>query len=213
MLCGIDEAGRGPVIGPMVVAALTVENEQVLRDLGVRDSKKLTPARREELAESISRVAEFEVAIIQPQEIDEQTRHISLNELEIRTFALLINKTRAEDVYVDACESNERAFASKLQAHLEYRPRLVCENEADDLYPVVSAASIVAKVRRDSIIREIEKEIGQPIGSGYPHDPITKSFLEKWIKDKRCAPPHTRMCWATTKRAMSLANTSRLDDW
>jgi ribonuclease HII len=213
MLCGVDEAGRGPVIGPMVVAALVIKDDKALKDMGVRDSKKLTPMRREELAESISQVAEFEVAVIQPSEIDELTRHISLNELEIRTFAQLINKLRAEDVYVDACESNERAFTLKLQAHLAYRPRLVCKNEADDTYPVVSAASIIAKVRRDSIIREIEKEIGQPIGSGYPHDPVTKAFLEKWIKQKRCAPPYTRMCWATTKRAVSLAKTSKLDEW
>jgi ribonuclease HII len=213
MLCGVDEAGRGPVIGPLVVAALAIEDDQDLRDMGVRDSKKLSPARREELAIGISRVAHFEVAIIQPHQIDEETRHISLNELEIRTFAMLINKMRAEEVYVDACEAKERAFTLKLQAHLTYRPKLVCRNAADDLFPVVSAASIIAKVRRDSIIQDIEKEIGQPIGSGYPHDPVTKEFLEKWIKDKRCVPPHTRKCWATTKRAVSLASTSSLDDW
>jgi ribonuclease HII len=213
MLCGVDEAGRGPVIGPMVVAALSVKSDAVLKELGVRDSKRLTPARREVLAESISQVAEIEIAIIQPEDIDELTQRISLNELEIRTFAKLIDKLHAEVVYVDACESDERAFTLKLMARLSYRPRLICENQADDTYPVVSAASIIAKTRRDAIVREIEAELGQPIGSGYPHDPITKAFLEKWIKDKRCAPPHTRKCWATTKRALSLANTTKLDDW
>lgn len=213
MICGVDEAGRGPVIGPMVVAAVSVPDDGALRKLGVRDSKKLTPQRREELAPRIERLAEVQVAVIEAEDIDAQTEHISLNELEIRIFAELIGRLRADEVYVDACEANERAFAVKLMSHLPYRPRLVCENEADDTFPVVSAASIVAKVRRDAIIREIEAELGVPVGSGYSHDPETKAFLEKWIKEKRCVPPHTRRCWATTKRAVSLASTTRLDDW
>jgi ribonuclease HII len=212
MLCGVDEAGRGPVIGPMVVAAVMVEDDGQLRSLGVRDSKQLKVERREQLALRISHIAEVRLEVVQPHQIDANTNG-HLNRFEAEVFARLIDMLRAEDVFVDACDANERRFAGMIMRHLSYRPRLVCEHKADATYPVVSAASIIAKTRRDAIVREIEAEVGQPIGTGYAHDKVTIAFLENWIKEKGCLPPHTRRSWATAKRAYSAAKTTRLTDW
>ena len=56
MICGVDEAGRGPVIGPLVVAGVKCENDIQLKEIQVRDSKKYTPIKRTQLAEKIKRI-------------------------------------------------------------------------------------------------------------------------------------------------------------
>jgi ribonuclease HII len=91
--------------------------------------------------------------------------------------------------------------------------KIVCEHKADVAYPVVSAASIVAKTVRDEQVRLLEQEIGESIGSGYAHDPVTRALLEKWIREKGQFPPQTRRSWATAKRAESMAKNARLSDW
>jgi ribonuclease HII len=212
MLCGVDEAGRGPVIGPMVVAAVMVANDGQLRSMRVRDSKQLSAEKREKLSIRISEIAEVRIEVVQPQDIDANTDG-HLNRFEAEIFARLIESLRAEEVFVDACDVNENRFAGMIMRHLSYRPHLVCEHKADSTYPVVSAASIIAKTRRDAIVREIEVELGQAIGTGYAHDKVTVAFLQKWIKEKGCLPPHTRRSWATAKRAYSAAKTAKLTDW
>jgi ribonuclease HII len=213
MLCGVDEAGRGPVIGPMVVAAVMVQDDAPLRELEVKDSKKLTRKRREALAPQIRKVAQWRVKVVEPEVIDARRDDISLNVFEAELFAGLIEKLKPEVAYIDACDTDERRFGRMVQGHLSYTPHMVCEHEADDRYPVVSAASILAKVRRDAAIVKIEKELGQPVGSGYCHDPITIGFLENWIREHHELPPHTRRSWAPAKAYLSLAKTSKLTDW
>ncbi len=200
------------MIGPMVVAAVMVADDGQLRSMKVRDSKQLSPERREDLAIRISEIAEVRVEVVRPEEIDANTDG-HLNRFEAEVFARLIEMLRAEDVFVDACDVNERRFAGMIMRHLSYRPRLVCEHKADSSYPVVSAASIIAKTRRDAIIRQIEAEVGRPIGTGYAHDKVTIAFLENWIKEKGCLPPYARRSWATAKRAYSAAKTTKLSDW
>ncbi len=212
MLCGVDEAGRGPVIGPMVVAAVMVADDGQLRTLRVRDSKQLTPEKREALSLRISEIAEVRIEVVQPHEIDANTDG-HLNRFEAEVFARLIDLLRAEEVFVDACDTNERRFGGMIMRHLGYQPRLVCEHKADSTYPVVSAASIIAKTKRDALVRDIEAEVGVPIGTGYAHDKVTIAFLENWIKERGCLPPYTRRSWATAKRAYSAAKTAKLTDW
>ena len=212
MLCGVDEAGRGPVIGPMVVAAVMVADDGQLRSMRVKDSKQLSPEKREALAQRIQEIAEVRIEVVGPADIDANTDG-HLNRFEAEVFARLIETLRAEDVFVDACDVNERRFGGMIMRHLSYRPRLVCEHKADSTYPVVSAASIIAKTRRDAIVREIEDELDRPIGTGYAHDKVTIAFLENWIKEKGCLPPYTRRSWATAKRAYSAAKTTKLADW
>lgn len=212
-ICGVDEAGRGPVIGPMVVAGVMVETDQGLRELKVRDSKKLTAERREELAPLIWDMCRVEVIEVWPQELDELMSRRSLNQIEAEVFARLIESLHPDEAYVDACDANARSYANQVLSFLSYRPRLVCEHKADDRYPIVSAASIIAKTRRDQRVREIEMELGEEIGSGYCSDPKTKAFLQKCINEKGDVPPHTRRSWATSKRALSAAKNSKLSEW
>ncbi|MDD1770624.1 MAG: ribonuclease HII [Methanomassiliicoccales archaeon] len=213
MLCGVDEAGRGPVLGPLVVAAVLVENDAELIEMEVRDSKRLTPKRREELAPRIRRCSKVACEIVSSTRVDEWTVGHRLNQLEAAVFAKLIDELEPDVAYVDACDANEMRFASMLRRNLVHRPRLVCKHKADDIYPVVSAASIIAKTVRDAEIRKIEEAVGEPIGTGYAHDETTRAFLEKWIREKQGLPPQTRASWATTRKAESLARNSRLTDW
>ncbi|MDD1773640.1 MAG: ribonuclease HII [Methanomassiliicoccales archaeon] len=213
MICGVDEAGRGPVLGPMVVAAVMLDDDGPLRKMHVRDSKKLSPKQRERLASEIEKVATVELAIIPAEDIDEMRRHMSLNEFEARVFASLIDRLKPDKAYVDAADVNEERFQDMIRSGLSCSPDLFCCHRADDIYPVVSAASIIAKTQRDRLIADIQKEIKQPIGSGYASDPVTTAFLEKWLKENKDYPPHTRKSWATAKKALMLAKNSKLTDW
>jgi len=213
MICGVDEAGRGPVIGPLVVAAVMVDDDAILRSLKVKDSKQLTPARRDGLAIDIRKHAQVEVEVIEAARLDEMMADESLNEIEARAFAFLISALRAEVVYADACDVDPRRFSRRIRGHLGYAPKMVCEHKADERYPVVSAASIIAKTVRDRRIREIEEELGQTIGSGYAHDEVSLAFLENWIREKGDVPPHTRRAWETARRKLSASKNAKLTDW
>jgi ribonuclease HII len=213
MICGLDEAGRGPVIGPMVVAAVMVEDDAGLRSLRVKDSKQLSPARREELAIEIRSQAKVEVQVIEASQLDQMMSRETLNDIEVKAFAALISALGAEVVFADACDVDPKRFSRNICCHLHHHPRMVCEHKADERYPVVSAASIIAKTVRDLRIREIEAEFGQPIGSGYAHDQVSVAFLEKWIREKGDVPPHTRRTWETARRRLSASKNSKLSDW
>ncbi len=213
MICGVDEAGRGPVLGPLVVAGVMVESDVPLRQLNVRDSKKLTPERRGLLAPEIQKVGRCEVVVVPAKDIDVMRAEMSLNDFESKLFASLIAKLHPDTAYVDAVDVDEIEFKRSIQKDLPFEVEIVSQHEADDLFPVVSAASIIAKVRRDAEMRAIEAEIGQPMGSGYPSDPVTIAFLEKWIKEKGSPPPHTRLTWDTTRRLLAESKNRKLDDY
>lgn len=209
----MDEAGRGPVIGPLVVAAVMIDDDRPLQEMGVKDSKKLTPSRREELAAEILKVARVEIRAIDAATIDARGSERSLNELEIERFSELIMALRPSDVFIDACDASESHFESLIVASIDYHPRMVCEHRADDRYPVVSAASIIAKVTRDSMVREIERSLGRPIGSGYPADEVTIDFIKRWINEKGDLPPHTRRSWETSRRLLGESKIRKLTYW
>ncbi|MFP4546478.1 MAG: ribonuclease HII [Methanomassiliicoccales archaeon] len=213
MICGVDEAGRGPVMGPMVVAAVMIEGEGPLTELGVKDSKQLTPARRSALSVSISEICQMEVRAIGPEEIDHHRGSMSLNAIEVEAFASLINRLRPRRAFVDAVDVDPGRMRSHLEGMVGSEVEVTCQHRADECFPVVSAASIVAKVIRDRLMREVEEELGGPVGSGYAHDPVTRAFLEKWIRDHGDLPPHTRRSWITAKRMVSLSKVARLGEW
>jgi ribonuclease HII len=211
MICGVDEAGRGPVLGPMVVCGIAVESDSALRSIGVKDSKKLPPLKREELAAEIRKVASVEIVEVSADEIDGHRKSMSLNELEARMFASVIERLGPDIAYVDAADVDEDNFADMIRTRLTRKPRICSEHKADDTYPVVSAASIIAKVTRDRRVREIEQLIGVPIGSGYCTDPVTVEFLTNWVSEKRCFPPHTRRSWAPAQSIMNMNMLRKLD--
>ncbi len=198
----MDEAGRGPVIGPMVLCLYGIEEDKTgrLEEIGVKDSKKLSPRRREVLLPHILALSDIlEVEVVSPQEIDGYPG--SLNELEARKIADMLNRVEnISVVYVDSPDPKEENFARRIARYLERPVKIVAEHGADARYPVVSAASIVAKVLRDMYIREIEREYG-PVGSGYPHDPKTVEFLKRYLRDKKGLPPVVRRKWETVKKA------------
>ncbi len=189
---GIDDAGRGPVIGPMILAGCLVnsETEKELRRLGVRDSKQLTPKRREFLAEEIRKKAKsFEVVISTPTEIDNLgDEGIKLNEIEAIKVAEIINKINDKKqklkVIVDCPSISIEKWKDYLKTKIDYLSNidLKVEHKADVKHISVSAASILAKSRREEEMDKLRKKYGDEIGSGYTSDPITRRFLEQNIK-------------------------------
>lgn len=200
MICGVDEAGRGPVIGPLVVAGVAIENPELLEKLNVRNSKKCTPKRREKLAVEIMKIAKSELIIMPAEEIDILRAEMSLNRIEAKLFATVIEKLNPSIAYVDSADADELIFKKLIAEEIGTRTEIVSKHMADEIYPIVSAASIIAKVKRDEEVRKIEIEIRQPIGSGYPADPLTMEFLENWIKTHGDFPPYTRKTWETAQR-------------
>ncbi len=212
-ICGVDEAGRGPVMGPMVVSGVAIDDESRLSDMGVKDSKQLTPARREELAVQIRSIADVESVLVPAEEIDNLREEMTMNELEVYLFTSVVDKLRPSVAYVDAADVDAGRFGNDIKRGLGFDIEIISKHKADDLYPIVGAASIIAKTIRDDEIKKIGAEIGQQIGSGYPSDPITVEFLQKWIREKHDSPPHTRRSWETIKRMMRLNNVKKLDEF
>ncbi len=213
MFCGVDEAGRGPVMGPLVVGAVYVEDDEALRELDVKDSKKLTPKRREALYDQIISVAEgYSIVTLSAEEIDARRAKMSLNMVEMELFAEAVSRMPVTRVYVDCPDPNEEKFGNMLSVRLN-NTAVTARHKADDTYPVVSAASILAKVTRDRLIAEISEEFGENIGSGYPSDPVTIAFIEKHLKEKGCTPKHTRNSWDTVKNLKSRLLVRKITDW
>jgi len=212
MFCGIDEAGRGPVIGPLVVAAVFIEDDEPLKQIGVKDSKKLTPHSKEVMFEKIADAAEYNIIVMSAEHIDEERKERSMNEIELKMFADSVKGVKVTRVYADCPDVNEAAFSSSLSSIIG-NIKVVGEHKADDKYPVVSAASIVAKVTRDRELKKIAEEFGEDIGSGYPSDPVTIEFINKWIKENGNAPPHTRCSWETVRRMMTVHKNRKITDW
>ncbi len=212
-ICGVDEAGRGPVMGPMVIVGVLVSNDKKLRDLGVKDSKKLTPARREQLAKEIKSVVKYEMAIASADDIDTLRQSFTMNVIESKMFATVIERLGAELAYVDAADTNEEEFKRLVSEELGGVVRIVSKHGADEIYPVVSAASILAKTKRDALIAEIRDELGEEIGSGYPSDQKTIEFLRNWYEKHKEMPPHTRKSWKTVNRIINESGFTQLDDF
>jgi len=202
MIAGIDEAGRGPVIGPMVVCGVLLKNESLkfLKEIGVKDSKALSPSRREALVPLIMKAAvKQEVVEISPAEIDRARKKNLLNELEAEVFAKIIDSLAPKEAYVDSADPNPEKFKERLNRYLKHEVHLRVESFADKKYLPVSAASIVAKVRRDQRVDELRKQYGD-FGSGYPADPRTREFLRLWIQKHETLPDFVRKSWKTLER-------------
>ncbi len=214
MLCGVDEAGRGSVMGPLVVGVVYAGDDSALKAIGVKDSKKLTPKRREAMYDEILSAADhWYTVIISSEEIDEQRKRLSLNEIELNMFAEGTSKWKADTVYADCPDVNESAFGLRLSALLGNDVEVIARHKADDTYPIVSAASIVAKVTRDRMMEDIHREFGTDVGSGYPSDHYTMDFIHDWIAKNGKAPPHVRTSWEPVREMLSQRKVTRLDDW
>ncbi len=201
-IAGIDEAGRGPLLGPLVMSIVVIDENDTskLKSLGVQDSKVLTPEKRSFLSPKIKEMTEHDSIVVQPKEIDEAVLSdtTNLNWLEGEKIAELVNKTKPDIVYVDCPSNNIEAYTDFLKSKIKSKTKIVAEHKADAKFEVVAAASIIAKVTRDKLIEDIKKSINTNFGSGYPSDPKTKEFLkENWNKYD-----FFRKSWASYKNVM-----------
>ncbi|KXA90478.1 hypothetical protein AKJ62_00875 [candidate division MSBL1 archaeon SCGC-AAA259D14] len=200
---GVDESGRGPVIGPLVACGVMVseENLEVLSEAGVRNSKKLSPERRERLANTIRKAAEaYEVVELGARTIDRLSGDgVNLNRIEAVGFASILKGLDADEAYIDSAGASPEKFVDILQGFLNADIDLTVECKADKNYSVVSAASILAKVKRDKRVEELGKEYSE-IGSGYPSDKRTVRFLRKQMENRAKLPDFVRKSWKTVNR-------------
>ncbi len=221
LVSGGDEAGRGAILGPLVIGMVAVKSTSLhrLSEIGVRDSKMLSEKRRNQLYDEIVEIAsDIKIDRIYPNEINEAMKgRISLNELEAVRFAALFDTIEKEIgvVYLDSPDVIAERFGTRFKMSsskptivegiktprskgVKYT-RIVSEHKADSRYPVVSAASIIAKVTRDREIRNIEKKLKIRIGSGYPSDYKTIEIIKKNLKTG-VLDEHIRDRWATMDR-------------
>jgi len=212
VICGVDEAGKGSVLGPLVIAGIGVSSEERLAGLGVRDSKLLPPRERERLYTEIRRRSKVATVTIDAQEIDSIRREMTLNDCLARAHARVIKKISPACAYVDACDVNSLRYGEMVKAHLPPECEIVSEHHADEKFLVVSAASIVAKVVRDRAIAKLQKEYGE-IGSGYPSDPVTIRWLTGYIWDNPLPPPIARRSWKTVSALVAKKHQRTFEDF
>lgn len=199
LICGIDEAGRGSVLGPLVIAGINIKNSDIkkLEEIGVRDSKALTRKKRGFLFDKILDISEF-VCIykIDCKTIDENVYQRKLNKLEGGIMSTIIKYLEADVAYVDSCDVNINRYTNYLKSNLDLKnnTRVIAMHKADRINPAVSAASIIAKVTRDREIQILEENF-QNIGSGYPSDKKTMYFIHNWIKEYKEFPNFVRKSW------------------
>lgn len=217
-ILGIDEAGRGPVIGSMFVGGFKIDDSKMkeLEELGVKDSKKLSDKKRERLAKELRQLGDITLKEIEASEIDELREVMTLNEIEINAFIDVIEKSDADKIFLDLPEPNAERFVNKLKAELPERFKdreFVAEHGADDEYPIVSAASIIAKSARESHVEELQEKYGYDFKSGYPHDQPTRDFLRDYLEEHGELPKETRRSWSTADKIIKESNQSGLEDF
>lgn len=211
-IIGVDEAGRGPVIGPLVVSALEIPNEDIilLKELEIIDSKKMSKVKRVSIFKSIMDNCEkgkwrVSKIICSPFEIDREMRENNLNKLEVKLFASAIEKIGFSKeigyINVDACDVNEKRFGDNIKKELGDKwksTKIISKHKMDEIDLVTGAASIIAKVTRDSEIEKINKDTDFEIGSGYPSDSITRNAVKRMIAEG-CPHNELRWSWKTVK--------------
>ncbi len=212
---GIDDSGRGPVIGPMVMVGVMIPYslQEKFKEIGIKDSKKVLPNKRRQLAEYIKSVSEFSIIRVWPYEIDFGDHvGINLNKLEAIKSAQIINDMMPDMAIIDCPSPNIPKWQTEVEKRINLKKKvnLLVEHKADVNHPVVSAASILAKVARDEEIEKIQDKIPFDIGSGYTSDPITRKFLKyNWDKYKGIF----REKWQTWKLLKKNKEQKKIDEF
>ncbi|MFH1445692.1 MAG: ribonuclease HII [Nanoarchaeota archaeon] len=218
VIAGIDEAGRGAVIGPLVVAGVSIpkENEHKLIKLNLKDSKLLSAKQREDFAKKIEKIAKDIIVVkVAACKIDSyRSEGINLNKLEAMKFADILDYLNPSMAYIDCPDTVPSRLELFLKTTTKSNSVLCVEHKADMNYPIVSAASIIAKVTRDAEVEKLKKEHKlDNFGSGYPSDPLTKQWMEDWLKTNKKFPDCVRKSWMTTEVMMANKEQSKLGQW
>ncbi len=195
-IAGIDESGRGPVLGPLVIccAYCRREHEKELNKLAKKDSKQLTQKQREEIFRELKKFCEFKWIEISAIDLNNLMERMSLNDIEAQVMAALASKLKNADVMIDMPDRYSWTFRKRMKKF--GCERFEAEHKADEKYPIVAAASICAKLVREEKIAKIKKQVGFDFGSGYPGDERTRDAL----KDKDALAklkPFIRQKWKT----------------
>ncbi len=212
---GVDDAGRGPVVGPMVMAGIKIhiDDEKKLKDLGCKDSKLLTREKRDAMFEEIKKLAqEVSIHVIPVEEIDAAviSETSNLNDLEAKHFTDIINTLKPDKAIIDCPSPNIPAYHQQISKKLTCTTDLSCEHKADFNHTIVAAASILAKVTRDREVDKLQKELGIDFGSGYLTDEKTQDFLKKHWKNH----PHAfRKTWAPYKALVEATKQKSLGEF
>ncbi|MFB6148785.1 MAG: ribonuclease HII [Halobacteriales archaeon] len=212
-ICGVDEAGKGPVLGSMFVAAVRVTDPTAL-PAGIADSKQLTPAQREEFAARLraTDAVTIGVAEITPDRIDAPQTDMNTLTVAGHAEALTTITTDGDRVVVDAGDVDAARFARRVTGRVDTDIELTAEHGADDRHAIVGAASVIAKVERDAHIETLAEEYGA-IGSGYPSDPTTREFLKEYVDEHGTLPACARGSWQTAKDVLGAADQTALDQF
>lgn len=211
MHIGVDEAGKGPVLGSMFVAAVRADPDAIPAD--VDDSKRLTPTRREELAERLREEADaISVVEIPVERID--APDTDMNELTVDGHAKALGILARDgcDCYLDAGDTNAVRFERRVESHIERDVDIRAEHGADETYPIVGAASIIAKSAREDHVGTLESKFGS-VGSGYPGDDTTRSFLREFVRERGQLPPCARESWQTSRDILGELDQAALTDF
>lgn len=201
-ICGVDDAGRGSMLGPLVIAGISIKKSNVrkLSLLGVKDSKKISPKLREILYKKILEIVDdYYVVRINPRIIDKSVQKHELNTLEAKYMAKVISYLKPEISYVDSCDVDSKRFGKEIEKLSKLK--IKSYHHADSRFPVVSAASIIAKVTRDKSISRLRRK--HPVGSGYPSDLKTISFVFDYFKENNKIPNFVRKSWKPTQKIIT----------
>jgi len=189
-------------VGPLVVGGFCLHADRLpeLVALGARDSKRLTPLARERVFAGLDALGTQAHVVLSPRVVDQAVRRGRLNDLEVEAFARIVRELAPDVAFVDACDPNERRFGARVALRSGGTVRVIARHHADRDYPIVGAASVVAKVRRDRAIARLRARLGEELGSGYPSDHRTIRFVRAALAEDAAVPPWVRGSWATMQR-------------
>ncbi|MFB5610122.1 MAG: ribonuclease HII [Nitrosarchaeum sp.] len=201
-ICGVDDAGRGSMLGPLVISGILIDKKKLkkLSSLGVKDSKKLSSKTREFLYKEIIKIVDdYYIVKITPRSIDASVKKHCLNDLEAKYMAKVVSKLNPDTSYVDSCDVNPIRFGKEI-SRLSNNHKIKSYHHADSRFVIVSAASILAKVTRDRAIERLRKN--HDLGSGYPSDAKTVKFVTKYYKTNHSLPTFVRKSWKPVQKIL-----------
>ena len=216
LVLGIDEAGKGPVIGSLFMAGILFNERDLpkLKNLGVKNSKLLIHKKRLELEKGILKLSKkHKIIEITPKEIDSavNSENSNLNWLEAEKVSEIINSLKPDKAIIDCPSPNLKAYENYILERLKNKKiKLIVEHKADFFHSVVSASSIIAKIHREKNVEKIEKLVGESIGSGYPSNPVCQNFIKRNYKKY---PEIFRKSWATYKNIVKIKSQKNIGDY
>ena len=214
---GVDEAGKGPVLGPMIAAAVRADAADL--PAGVADSKRLTPTKRESLADILRSTdgVDIGLGVVTVDEIDDPETDMNGLTVAAQVRAVAAVAEAGDEAIVDAGDVSETRFGQRVTegvASEGVEVTVTAEHGADDNHRLAAAASVVAKVERDRRMTAVGSDYDcGPVGSGYPSDPTTRAFLAAYVDRHGDLPACARQSWSTCEDVLAAAEQASLGEF